>query len=346
MDIGVALILAQDGIVNGAIYGLLGLAIVLVFSVTRVIFVPQGEFVTFGALSLAMLQTGQIPGTFWLLIGATAWVVCSGLVSLATGRTAFGTPFLIATGRVALPALAAAFLIFALDAPRSNLLVQILTTMVVVVPLGPLLYRIVYAPLASSSILVLLIVSVAVHLAFESIGLLFFGAEGFRTPAIFNFSVRIGGLFFPGAAVSVIVVAAVLMILLVIGFGMTVFGKALRATASNATGARIVGIRPDRAGSLAFGIAAFIGVLAGLLIGPITTIYYDGGFLIALKGFVAAIIGGLHSYPLAAIGALFVGLTESAASFYASAFKDAIVFALILPVLLWRSIRTPHREEG
>lgn len=346
MDLGVALILAQDGIVNGAIYGLLGLALVLVFSVTRVIFVPQGEFVTFGALSLAMLQTGLIPGTFWLLIGATVWILFSSLLAAATGKSAFNATFLMGVLRVSLPAVTAAFLIFIVDASRSNLAIKILTTMVIVVPLGPLLYRIVYAPLASSSILVLLIVSVAVHLAFESMGLLFFGAEGFRTPVIFNFSLKIGGLFFSGAAVSVILVAAVLMILLVIGFGTTVFGKALRATASNATGARIVGIRPDRAGSLAFGIAAFIGVLAGLLIGPITTIYYDGGFLIALKGFVAAIIGGLHSYPLAALGALFVGLSESAASFYASAFKDAIVFALILPVLLWRSIRSPHREEG
>jgi branched-chain amino acid transport system permease protein len=344
MDSSVALILAQDGIVNGAIYGLLGLALVLVFSVTRVIFVPQGEFVTFGALSLAVLQTGAIPGTFWLLLLGTAWVLCSGILSIAAGRAAFGVPFATAMLKISFPATVAAVLILA-GAPRGGLAIQILTTLVIVVPLGSLLYRIVYAPLASSSILVLLIVSVAVHLAFESAGLLFFGAEGFRTPAIFDFNLKLGPLFLSGAAASVIVVAAVLMLLLVVGFGMTVFGKALRATASNATGARIVGIRPDRAGSLAFSIAAFIGVLGGLLIGPMTTIYYDGGFLIALKGFVAAIIGGLHSYPLTVFGALFVGLSESVASFYASAFKDAIVFALILPVLLWRSIRAPHREE-
>jgi branched-chain amino acid transport system permease protein len=345
MDSSVALILAQDGIVNGAIYGLLGLALVLVFSVTRVIFVPQGEFVTFGALSLAMLQAGAIPGTFWLLLAGTAWVLSTGILSIAVGKATFGVPFAIAMLKMSLPALVAGSLI-ATGAAQGGLAIQILTTIIIVVPLGPLLYRIVYAPLASSSILVLLIVSVAVHLAFESLGLLFFGAEGFRTPAIFDFSLKLGPLFLSGAAASVILVTAVLMVLLVVGFGMTVFGKALRATASNATGARIVGIRPDRAGSLAFGIAALIGVIGGLLIGPMTTVYYDGGFLIALKGFVAAIIGGLHSYPLAIFGALFIGLSESAASFYASAFKDAIVFALILPVLLWRSIRVPHREEG
>jgi len=92
-------------------------------------------------------------------------------------------------------------------------------------------------------------------------------------------------------------------------------------------------------------LAAAIGVFSGVLIAPITTIYYDTGFLIGLKGFVGAIIGGLTSYPLAAAGALLVGLLESFASFWASAFKEVIVFTLIIPVLLWRSLTTTHHEE-
>jgi len=67
--------------------------------------------------------------------------------------------------------------------------------------------------------------------------------------------------------------------------------------------------------------------------------------LIGLKGFVAAIVGGLFSYPLAAMGALLVGLIEAFASFWASAFKEVLVFTLILPVLLWRSLRAHHSEE-
>ena len=68
-------------------------------------------------------------------------------------------------------------------------------------------------------------------------------------------------------------------------------------------------------------------------------------FLIGLKGFVGAIIGGLASYPLAAAGAILVGLLESYSSFWASAFKEVIVFTLIIPVLLWRSLKTRHVEE-
>ena len=68
MDWSIASVLLLDGASNGAIYALLGLATVLVFTVTRVIFIPQGEFVAYGALTLAILQTGKVPGTVWLLL--------------------------------------------------------------------------------------------------------------------------------------------------------------------------------------------------------------------------------------------------------------------------------------
>jgi len=68
MDATIASILLLDGLTNGAVYALLGLATVLVFAVTRVIFIPQGEFVAYGALTLAIMQTGKVPGTVWLLL--------------------------------------------------------------------------------------------------------------------------------------------------------------------------------------------------------------------------------------------------------------------------------------
>ena len=76
LDPSISAILALDGISSGVIYGLVAIALVLVFAVTRILFLPQGEFVVFGALTLAMLQSGLVPGTVWLLLllalGATA----------------------------------------------------------------------------------------------------------------------------------------------------------------------------------------------------------------------------------------------------------------------------------
>lgn len=106
-----------------------------------------------------------------------------------------------------------------------------------------------------------------------------------------------------------------------------------------------MGFSPVFAGKLTFLLAAFMGTLSGILIAPITTIYYDTGFLIGLKGFVAAIVGGLISFPVAAAGAILVGLLESFASFFASAYKEVIVFTLIIPVLLWRSLVSHPIEE-
>ena len=80
MNAEIALFLIQDGLTNGAIYALLALALVLVFAVTRVIFIPQGEFVTYGALTLASLQLGKLPGTAWLLVGVGLAVAMVDLV--------------------------------------------------------------------------------------------------------------------------------------------------------------------------------------------------------------------------------------------------------------------------
>jgi branched-subunit amino acid ABC-type transport system permease component len=89
MDLQILLLLGQDGITNGAIYALLALALVLVFAVTRVIFIPQGEFVAFGALTLASLQAGKVPGTVWLLLGlGTAVALLDGYRLLRDGRYA------------------------------------------------------------------------------------------------------------------------------------------------------------------------------------------------------------------------------------------------------------------
>jgi branched-chain amino acid transport system permease protein len=104
-------------------------------------------------------------------------------------------------------------------------------------------------------------------------------------------------------------------------------------------------VSTEHAGRSAFSMAAFIGALSGLLIGPSTTMIYDGGFLIGLKGFVAAIFGGLASYPLAVGGALLVGLLDSFSSFWASAYKDVIVFTAIIPILLLRSIADRQHDD-
>jgi len=344
MDASIVAILMLDGATNGAVYALLALAIVLVFAVTRVIFIPQGEFVAYGALTLALLQLGRVPGTVWLLV---ALALLAALLD-AVQRVRRGVPMpqviVAALRSLVIPALIVAVTLWA--APRKlPLVVQSLLTLAIVTPLGPLVYRLAYEKLADATVLVLLIVSVGVHFALTGLGLVFFGAEGFRNPSFWDARFSAGALSLSGQTIIIFLVSIALIVALFLFFERTLRGKALRATAVNRLGARLMGISTSGAGHLSFGLAAFIGALSGLLIGPATTMFYDSGFLIGLKGFVAAIFGGLASYPAAALGAIFVGLLESFGSFWASAFKEVIVFTVIIPVLLWRSFQHGHADE-
>ena len=340
MDLQIALMLVQDGIVNGAIYALMALALVLVFSVTRVIFIPQGEFVAYAALAMAALQTGKLPPLLWMLLGMAAMCLVVEAVRQARGLEVDWKSTLF--WAVALPALAALMLLVV--KPQAMWL-QVVAVLLLVTPMGPLVYRLAFRPLAHATVLILLIVSVALHLAMVGLGLFFFGAEGSRTEAFSEARWDVGGLTITGQSVVILGVTALLVVAMYFFFERTIVGKALRATAINRVGARLMGIPTALSGDLSFALAALIGAVSGLLIAPVTTIYYDTGFLIGLKGFVAAIVGGLSSYPLALAGALLVGQLESFSSFWASAFKEVIVFTLIIPVLWWRSLNTHHVED-
>jgi branched-chain amino acid transport system permease protein len=296
---------------------------------------------------MAALQAGHAPPTALLSLGLGIVVFGLDLTrSLGSRR-----PRARAPGRRAALALSAAWnLAWPLAAwalsrnpalQQSGMAAQLLLTLAILVPTGPMLYRLCFAPLQQASVLTLLIVAVALHFALLGCGLLMFGAEGSRTLPLTELRWVWAGLEMSGQSLAVIATSLAAMTALALFFGRTYTGKALRATAVNRVGAQLVGIGPQRAGTLAFLMATALATFSGVLIGPVTTVYYESGFLIGLKGFVGAIIGGLAAYPIAVAGALLVGLIESYASFWASAYKEVLVFALIVPVLAWRSFR--HR---
>jgi len=342
MTTDIAIFLLQDGVVNASVYALLALALILTFSITRVIYVAQGDTVTYSALTFALLQQGVLPG---LMPVITVLGMIAALYELATCARRQRPPEI---GRLAFYLSYPSCLWLAvsnIDLREIGTLGQIILTFAIVVPIGPMLYTTVFQPLARSSVLVLLIAAVATHLVMQGVGLLAFGPDGARASPISNANIDIGGILFTGQSIAVVLACILLMAALATYFSRTLFGKALMATAVNSVGARMVGIRPEMAARLCFTISAAISVVSGILIAPLTTFYYDSGFVIGLKGFVAAIIGGLSAYPLAIAGALFVGGVESFASFWASGFRDVIVFALVIPVLLFRSLRSSSTAE-
>ncbi|MER3479011.1 MAG: branched-chain amino acid ABC transporter permease [Meiothermus sp.] len=341
MDWTIVSFLAADAVQNGTIYALLALSLVLVFAVTRVILVPIGELLVFAPLTYVFFLPselsglplqGAIPGTAWLSAGML-------LVWAALERADLRRAGLL---------LAAALMVLGLawwGAHGVPPWLGWIFAVLIVLPMGPASYRLFFQPAKNASVLTFLIIAVGLHFAYQGLGLVFFGPEQYRLPAMLPGQTTLGSVPINNQAFLVYGFAVLTMLGLFLFFTRSLYGKALRACAVNRLGARLLGINPAQAGYVSFGIATLIAGVAGMLLAPLIQPAYYQGFLLGLKGFVAGILGGLVSYPLAVAGALAVGGLESWAAFQASAFKDAIVFTLLLPILFWRSLRSHEIGE-
>jgi branched-chain amino acid transport system permease protein len=131
-------------------------------------------------------------------------------------------------------------------------------------------------------------------------------------------------------------VAAVVIVALWWFFSRTMFGKAMLATSHNNLAARLVGIGVKKVLLASFALSALLGAVGGIVVTPITFTNYEAGIMLGLKGFSAAVLGGLGNGGGAIVGGLIVGIAEALASGYlSSAYKDAIAFVIILFVLFF-----------
>ena len=137
---------------------------------------------------------------------------------------------------------------------------------------------------------------------------------------------------------SLWVLGVTVVIVLVLGwfFGRTLMGKAMLATSHNKLAAQLVGINTRKVLLFSFGLSALLGAAGGILVAPITYTSYDAGIMLGLKGFVAAVLGGLGGGAGAIAGGLILGIAEAmTAGYISSAYKDAVPFVLILLILFF-----------
>jgi branched-chain amino acid transport system permease protein len=147
--------------------------------------------------------------------------------------------------------------------------------------------------------------------------------------------IQFGGAALLPQSLVVLATATVIVVVLWLFIERTILGKAVIATAANRLAARLVGVDTRRIVALSFAVSAAIGAIAGVLITPITLTSYDAGTLLALKGFAAAMLGGIGSAPGAVVGGLLIGMFEAlAAGYLSSNYKDAVAFLIILVVLV------------
>jgi len=276
------------------------------------------------ALSLQFFCTGLTIGSIYALIalGFTIIYNASGIVNFAQG------------GFVMLGALLAVSLSLAgVPLPACVVLSALLVTIT-----GCALERAFIRPLAGRPVITPIIVTIGASILLEGLAMLIWGKDALPLNPLPGPPVlTVASAIVPFQSVWVLGVSVLLMVGLRLFFDRTLIGRAMRANAANRQGALLVGINPGRVVLLSFALSAGLGALAGALIAPITLASYDMGTMLGLKGFSAAILGGLGSSPGAILGGLLLGLLESfAAGFISSGYKDAVAFVVLLLVLFVR----------
>lgn len=187
-------------------------------------------------------------------------------------------------------------------------------------------------------VLTLVMITVGASISLRGASMLVWGKNAEILPALggeaplilFNAAILPQSLWILGLSLMVLA-------LLYVFFHRTLVGKAMRAAADNPFGAVLIGISVRRLVALAFALSGALGALAGILITPITSMSYDGGLMLGLKGFAAAILGGYGSTVGAVAGGLLLGVLESlGAGFVSSAYKDAFAFVILLLILFFK----------
>ncbi len=211
--------------------------------------------------------------------------------------------------------------------------------------LGVVIERFAYRPLRNAPRIAPLISALGVSFFLQNTALLLFSAD-FRSydtfsldnGTLFTHGIHSGPLNISLIRIIVIVTTAALMVGLALFVSRTRLGKAMRATAYDREAAAMMGIDVDRVIVLTFFIGSALAGAAGVMVGLVfQRVYHFMGFVAGLKGFTAAVVGGIGSIPGAMLGGIFIGLAESFSQGYISTrFYDLIVFGILIVVLIVR----------
>ncbi len=228
----------------------------------------------------------------------------------------------------------------ALDLFTGALLAIGITTLI-----GVLVERLALYPARRTLPLTKVIITIGAYLALQGAALLIWGPQGHVLPAFTTLtpadqSFRFAGLLVKAQSLWIWGTTALALALLALFFERTILGKAMRACAVNRMAAQLMGIRVDMMATLSFAMAAILGSLGGIVLGPVTRPTYDMGLDLALKGFVAAIMGGLVNFPVAVVGGVLLGVLENFwAGVTQAGFKDLFAFVVLIVILVLQPYR-------
>ena len=210
-----------------------------------------------------------------------------------------------------------------------------LIAIIVTAAIGVALYKLAIEPARGAPVVSLIIITIGASIFIRGVTQLVFDKQIHRFPAFSGDQpILIGGATILPQSLWVIVGALAIFFCLWLFFTRTLIGRAVLATANNRIAAQLVGINTNYVMTLSFAMSAAIGALAGVLVTPITLTSYDVGLALALKGFAAAMLGGMGNPKGALVGGLLLGVLEAmTAGYISSQYKDAAAFVVIIAVL-------------
>lgn len=276
---------------------------------------------SFGSELLQFILSGLTMGGIYALV-AVGFVIIhnvTGIINFAQGEfVMLGAMFMVTLVGVGLPTLPAVAL----------------SILLVMIAVGIIEFGAIRSAKKASPVS-LVIITIGLSTSIRGIALLVWGTDPYKAaPFTEGGPIHISGATIVPQSLWVIGTTALVLGITFFIFEYTYFGKALRACVVNKFAARLMGISPRKMSLFAFVFSAALSALAGIVIAPITFATYDMGLMLGLKGFVAAVLGGLSSTPGAVFGGLALGIIESlGAGLISSGYKDGIAFIILLLVL-------------
>lgn len=204
--------------------------------------------------------------------------------------------------------------------------------------LGWLIERIAFRPLFNAPEVNILIATIGMSIFLRNLFRVFFGADPYPFPTVFGDKpVYVGGVLLIPQNLWIAGIGLLLVVLIRLLLTQTFIGRALRAAAQDRDTASLMGINPKSTVSLTWTLASGLGAAAGVLVAPLFFVMADMGTLMGLKGFSAAVFGGIESVTGAMAGGLLLGLAESlGGGFISSGYQAAIAFGLLILVLIFK----------
>lgn len=279
---------------------------------------------------LQFLLTGVTIGSTYALVGLGFAIIfnASGVVNFAQGEFVM----IGAMAAVSLLGLGAPYPLALLGAVGLTMLV------------GLALNRFAIEPARGATVVTTIIITIGAAIFLRGAAMVVWGKDIFALPHITGEeTIHLGGATLMPQNLWVMGITALMVFAVHRFFDRTLMGKAILACACNVTAAHLMGINVRRMLLFSYGLSALLGGVAGILIAPIAFTSYDAGIMLGLKGFSAAILGGMGNPMGAVVGGLLLGVLESlGAGLISSGYKDAMAFMIILLVLFVR----PHGLFG